>query len=333
MSPKISVIIPVYNVDKYLKQCLESIINQTLKDIELIIVDDGSTDNSKEVIEYYKSKYCNIKTLYQKNQGVSVARNLALKHANGEYVFYMDSDDFLENNCLELLYDRAKKTDSEIVIFSHKEIYDDTISGKDREAILGVNEEKIYDGLTVSDMVLNCRFLGTPWNKLFKRQNLIDNNFTYEPGRYVQDWYPIFVQIYNSDKIVFVNKALYNYRIRGTATTSKKTRKNIDDYNHAATNIIKYANGKDLNKNSILKFNAIILNTVIGRYYTLPDINRKNMYASFKRTDYYNNKMKSLEVLKIKDLSFRTKLNIVSWNMKSYHILMNLEGILRGIKK
>lgn len=333
MSPKVSVIIPIYNVQDYLKQCIESVLNQTLKNIEIILVNDGSTDNCKEIIEEYKSKYSNIVVLYQNNQGVSVARNLALKKASGKYIYYMDSDDFLENQCLELAFNRAEETKSQIVIFSHNEIYDDTLDGTDVSINLDVDDSKVYDGNEVADMVLNCKFIGTPWNKLFRKKCLINDGFTYEPGRYVQDWFPIFMQIHKANKIAFINKPLYNYRIRGTSTTSKKMKKNIDDYNHAASKIINYAKENKLISNSIMKFNAISLNTVIRRYFDLNKDNIREMYDKFSDTEYYKNNLTNKEILKIKDLSYRVKINLISWNLRIYHILISVEKLLGGIKK
>ena len=116
--PKVSVIIPVYNVEKYLRECLDSVINQTLKDIEIICVDDGSSDGSLKILEEYAQKDNRIKVLKQEHGGVSCARNLALGGAAGEYMLCLDSDDYLELNTLESLYNRALNFDLDMLSFS-----------------------------------------------------------------------------------------------------------------------------------------------------------------------------------------------------------------------
>ena len=113
---KISVIIPVYNVEKYLKECLNSVINQTLKDLEIICVNDGSIDNSLKIMKEYALKDPRIKILSQKNQGVSEARNFGIKNATGEYVAFLDADDCVSLDFYEKLYTKAKETNSDIVV-------------------------------------------------------------------------------------------------------------------------------------------------------------------------------------------------------------------------
>ena len=313
MEPKISVIVPIYNVEKYLKQCLDSVLNQSLKEIEIILVDDGSTDKSKEIISDCENKFPNVISIRLQNKGVSVARNIGLKKATGKYVLYLDSDDFLEDECLDILYKTAEREKSNIIIFAHKEIYDTGISHKVSVINIEVDDKKVYSGIEVADMVLNCKFLGTAWNKLFNRECLIKNNFMFEPDRYVQDWYPIFIEISNADRISFINKPLYNYRIRENSITTKKTIKSIEDYSHAASQIIEYSQKHKLDSQSILIFKAITFNTIINRYYN------------------YN--LNNVEILKLKGLAFRTKLNILFWNIKKYNTFIKCNNIVRSIYK
>ncbi|WP_407377218.1 glycosyltransferase family 2 protein [Methanobrevibacter sp.] len=114
---KISVIVPVYNVEKYLSECMDSLVNQTFEDIEIICVNDGSTDTSPEILENYAKEDRRIKIISQENQGLGAARNRGIKHSNGDYLFFIDSDDFLELNTLKLLYDNAVSNDSDIVFY------------------------------------------------------------------------------------------------------------------------------------------------------------------------------------------------------------------------
>ena len=108
---KVSVIVPVYNVEKYLSNCLDTLVNQTLKDIEIIVVNDGATDSSPEIIEEYAAKYTNIIALNKPNGGLSDARNYGLPYAKGEYIGYVDSDDYVDYDMYERLYNKAKEAD------------------------------------------------------------------------------------------------------------------------------------------------------------------------------------------------------------------------------
>ena len=113
--PKVSVIVPVYNVEKYIEKCLNSLVNQTLKDIEIIIVNDGSKDNSDKIIKIYQEKYDNIIYLTKKNGGLSDARNYGIPYAKGEYIAFLDSDDYVENDIYEKMYNKAKENNSDYV--------------------------------------------------------------------------------------------------------------------------------------------------------------------------------------------------------------------------
>ena len=117
---KVSVIVPIYNTEKYVVECLESIVNQTLKEIEIICIDDGSTDNSIEIVKCYS----NIKIIHQKHSGLSIARNTGMQNANGEYIYFCDSDDVLEANALEELYNYSKKNNLDMLCFDGNTFYD-----------------------------------------------------------------------------------------------------------------------------------------------------------------------------------------------------------------
>ena len=124
---KVSIIVPVYNTEKYLAKCLDSLVNQTLKDIEIIIVNDGSPDNSKKIALNYQKDYPDkIKYYEQANGGQGAARNYGLTKATGEYVGYVDSDDYVNLNMFEKMYDKAKKEAADIVMCSHTVIYEES---------------------------------------------------------------------------------------------------------------------------------------------------------------------------------------------------------------
>ena len=131
MQSKISVIVPVYNAEQYLRECLESLVNQTLEDLEIICVNDGSTDSSPKILEEYASKDSRIKIFHQENQGVSAARNLGISKVQGEYLVFVDSDDWIELNALEILYKTIDKRKSDILLFSNYRYYGDSSVKRD----------------------------------------------------------------------------------------------------------------------------------------------------------------------------------------------------------
>lgn len=322
----ISIIISVYNVEKYLEECLYSIFNQTYNNIEIILVNDGSTDNSLNIINKYREKYSNIVYIEQENKGLSEARNLGLRVAKGDYILYIDSDDYIDLNMLQLMIDKIKKDNSDMVIIGHTEFYDD-INGKDVNIYLDIDEKKIYTGIEVAHMMLECKIMGVAWNKLYKKEKLIDDNFIFESGRYTQDWYPTFRHISTLNKISFVNKPLYKYRLRSTSTTSKKNEKRLEDYSYAVSNIINYVENSDteFNKKSIILFKAITFNRIISLYYSINSSNQGNIYTEFKKLKYNNNNIGLRDLVDLKELDKRTVVYILAWKFKLYRYLIKIE--------
>ena len=174
--PKVSIIVPVYNVEKYLSKCLDSLVNQTLKDIEIIIVNDGSPDHSQDIIDKYAKRYSKKIRAFQKdNGGQASARNLGLTKATGEYILFVDSDDYIELDTCDELYNNAKKLNSDIVLFDYYIIY-----SKEHNKLKSVIE-KVND---VDNINKKEFFLSTPSpvNKLFRREFLLNHNFRFPEG-------------------------------------------------------------------------------------------------------------------------------------------------------
>lgn len=167
----ISVIIPVYNCSDYLHECLDSIFAQSLNDIEVICVDNGSSDESADILQEYASAHSNILILHQNARGAGLARNLGLRHANGEYVIFLDGDDFFEPNLLRNTYKHAKRTDADIVLFGGR-IFDDAL-GKLEEKVVFINPELLPDSTVFSSLEIPDSIFQVTnpaaWNKLFKR--------------------------------------------------------------------------------------------------------------------------------------------------------------------
>lgn len=148
LQPKVSVIIPVYNVDPYLRECLESVVNQTLLDIEIICVNDGSTDNSPAILEEYRAKDSRITVFTQENRGLSAARNRGMDLARGEYIYFIDSDDYVEPETLERTVHIAEADDLDAVVFRFKQFAESEELLKIHPCQIGeIKNSQIYSGV------------------------------------------------------------------------------------------------------------------------------------------------------------------------------------------
>jgi len=181
---KLSVIMPVYNVGKYLPMCLDSIICQTLDDIEVICVNDGSTDESLSVLQEYKEKDNRIVIIDKKNEGSGVARNTALAIAQGEYIYFVDGDDWLDNNSvLKMLYEKAVADELDILIFGGLSCYEkegQIFKSKGGYSLKGLDRKYINSVFSAKDIKKDIfKFPSTAWTKLYRRKFLIDNDIKF----------------------------------------------------------------------------------------------------------------------------------------------------------
>ena len=211
---KVSVIMPVYNGSKYLRQCMDSIVCQTLEDIEIICVNDGSTDNSLEILEEYAQKDSRVKIICQENRGASAARNNGLRHAMGEYLSILDSDDFFEPEMLEKSYLRAKETDADIVVF-RCDLYDEQTGlyrSGDHVILWNLLPEKDVFALPdVRRSVFNL-FCGWSWDKLFRRSFVEENDIWFQEQRSTNDMLFVFAGLLRAKRITVMRDLFAHYR-------------------------------------------------------------------------------------------------------------------------
>lgn len=317
----------VYNVERYLKECLDSVFNQSFENFELIIINDGSNDNSVKIIQEYRNKHNNIVYIEQQNQGLSVARNLGLSIAKGKYVAYVDSDDCLDKDMFKLMVQKIEYDNSDMVIIGHREFYDD-MTGQDTDILLKVDDTKTYSGIDVANMMLDCEIMGVAWNKLYKREKLLADQFMFEKGRYTQDWFPVFQHISKLEKISFVNKPLYQYRLNPNSTTSLKNYKRFKDYYYAVSCILEYVKDSKLNfnKKSICHFEINTFSQIILMYYSLNEW-KGNLYKNFKKENNYQIDISIIKIFLAKD--YRKSLYILSWKLHLFKEVMILEGFIK----
>lgn len=227
-SALISIIVPVYNVELYLQKCIDSILNQTYRNKEIIIVDDGSTDNSINIINEYEKKYKEIQVVRQKNMGVSVARNVGLNLSNGQYVTFIDADDYIEEHAIEDMVDKIVKEKSDMCVFGFNTILEN--NSRKHTKIYDFDEEICKDRIIALRMFFLFKIHGFPWNKICKRELYFDNNIIFPVNKsYGEDSVVTFKLLNCCKKISFLKKTLYNYSQRAGSITKLNKCKNADD--------------------------------------------------------------------------------------------------------
>jgi len=206
---KVSIIVPVYNVEQYLENCIESILNQTFKDYELILVDDGATDKSGEICDKYERKDSRIRVIHKSNGGLSSARNAGLDVACGKYIGFVDSDDSIHPKMYEILYDLAQKYKSDISCCNYKHTYSLVNEEREEMKLTEIIEmDNIQAVNTLYDKDIGVRLV-VAWNKLYSRDLFED--LRYEVGRIHEDEFIAHKLLYKSNKTVYINSELYYY--------------------------------------------------------------------------------------------------------------------------
>ena len=230
---KVSVIVPVYNVEKYLRQCLDSVVNQTLNEIEILCVNDGSTDSSKQILEEYSQKDERIKIINQKNKGLGAARNTGIEVATGEYVGFVDSDDWVKLDAYEKLYNNARSLNSDVVM-SPVHVYDDTSKElKDDQPYFTLEcfdknfDNVVFNQKDTKDFLFTICV--TAWNKIYKTEFLNEINARFPENILFED-NPFFYETYlKADNVSLIRDFLFYYRInRNDSIMSKKDSKFSD---------------------------------------------------------------------------------------------------------
>ena len=316
MKSGIAIIVPVYNVEKYLRECLDSIFNQSFKDFHLIIINDGSTDNSEKIINEYVEKYTNITYIKQKNLGVSEARNAGLKKVNKKYTIFIDSDDYIEKDTLESLYNKAENTKADMVIYGHENFYTDNNNIKSND--FKWDENKIYNNIEVMEMMLEYKVLGYSPCKMYLSKNIINKKMHFERGRIIEDLFPVFKQVSFTKRIVFINKKMYKYRQRQSSLTHNLSLKDIEDYKYAASMVYDYSKKfNEINKNSRFTFLAAAESRQLRNYMSL---NIKCDKKIYKECEIEN--VKLLNIIFNKNISNKIKLKLLLFDFHILHLYL-----------
>ena len=202
--PKISVIIPVYNVEDYIDECLKSVVTQTFDDFEVLVINDGSPDKSQKIIDRYVKKYPFVHTFLKKNGGLSSARNYGLKRAKSDYVYFLDGDDFIAPDLLSKCYEVIQKNKSDIVYFDFYEYYNP-------------DKTRVMKGIKDSTIIGKEKYMISPpaaWNKVFKRSLFLDHDILFPEGLWYEDLATTPRLLLFANHIDYVEVPLYYYRQR-----------------------------------------------------------------------------------------------------------------------
>lgn len=214
---KVSVIVPVYNTKKYLEKCLNSLVNQSLKDMEIIVINDGSKEDIESIIEKYKDK---IKYIKNPNHGIGYTRNVGIREACGEYVGFVDSDDYVEKNMFLDYYNFAKENILDIVVGNYFKHYQNEIIE------MKIKHFEMGDIYNVKDIIVNADY--GPCTKIFKREMLIDNKIFFEENLKFEDMPFVAKALKEAQRIGHLDKAYYNYMVRGSSETTTLDERSFD---------------------------------------------------------------------------------------------------------
>lgn len=296
--PKVSIIIAVYNVEKYLRQCLDSLVNQTLQDIEFICVNDGSTDKSLEILQEYASKDSRFKIITQENQGPGIARNNAIEIATGDYIMILDPDDWLELNACELAYNQIFKNQNDMVLFTSYKYYEKT----KRKELYNYRIKPFKNHLDKSQIKfceLENDFIKTPytWEQIYSREFINENNIRYTHEKLGEDLYFWIKAVTSSKSFSILNIPIHNYRIRENSAVQAYL---INWYDLFSTRYYCLNLVKDLPVNYVNAYLIFILDSLCW-WYKKMSIDRtlnKEIYGEFRKFFVYISSNYNLDTIK-----------------------------------
>ncbi|WP_312765037.1 glycosyltransferase family 2 protein [Epilithonimonas sp.] len=315
-NPLITIIIPVYKVEQYLEKCVDSVINQDYPDLEIFLVDDGSPDQCGEICESYAKKDSRIKVIHKKNGGLSDARNVAIDVASGEYITFVDSDDYVSDDYVSTLYGLIKKNDCKISASGFIKFGEDDELKNNNKVI----EEYVFSpDNAIKEMFYQKKFDTSAWAKLYHR-SLFSDGIRYPVGLLYEDLATTYKLFRKSDKIAFSTKESYFYLIRSTSIEGAPfSQKKIDSTMEIITQLESdFDNTPQFNR----PLSSRILNFSFHILLSMPFDNENRLFLI--------NKIKSYRSTVIKDKEAKIKSRIIC--LLSYFGINNVTRILKIIK-
>lgn len=327
-NPIISVIVPVYKVEKYLEKCADSIINQTYKNLEIILVDDGSPDNCGKICDEYANKDKRIKVIHKKNEGVSVARNCGIENSHGKWISFVDADDYIEENYFEILLSEIQKDSADFIMCGYNRIYNE----KNKiEKINCTNKKEDGDSKKLLEKALNVQTsYGFCHMKLINANIIKNNNIKFNPELEVaEDAFFIIELSKYINKFLFIGIPLYNYRFNPNSVVRKYDDNYCNKYLKSMKLIKKYIMNNYAENEKILQEmeNFIVYHVLlIAVNYSFNKENKKNAISEmnqFKKlcneTDIIN---ESIKKSNYNNLSITRKITLFTIKNKLYFLTM-----------
>lgn len=326
----VSVIVPVYNSEKYLNKCLDSILNQTYKNIEVVIIDDGSTDNSLSICKKYSTLNKQIKLFSEENKGVSHARNIGINIATGQWIIFLDSDDWMESNAIMDAIDLINKNNYDTICWNYKKLINNEFfyCNKIDESV--VNNEKDLISILYSiiesgyyDINYFGEYIRAPWAKMLNKKIIEDNNIRFDETLYIgEDAIFLLEYFKNAKNVKFVNKYNNIYRIISTSSVGKY-KDDLDEQIiiqlEKINNLMKDVTSVDINilKNIIFRF---YLNSI---YELIYNYNFKNNHKknTFDLVEFIKCSKIDLDNIELNLLSNRQKLTYILVKYKQIRLL------------
>ena len=332
MSPKITIIMPVYNVKLYLKQALDSVINQTLDDLEIICIDDCSTDGSIDILREYAQKDSRIKLVELKeNQGQGNARNLAISMAKGKFVMFLDPDDWYELNACELAYKQILKNENDFVMFGFKQYYEDT---KQSEVMTYWLEpfNSVLEETNIKILDLNTNFMQNAFSvcRIYNREFLNKNQIRYSDDRIDQDNIFVVNAFISTNNISILQEPIYNYRINHKSTSFKtKLWKGMINARKKSYELIKEKNVDSKYMDVFLTYCISALTHWYKKFTKLDKNIEKDLYMAIRE---FFIQIENEQNLKNIDSNLVHKLKfIVAHDFKSYKTTQKLKKVVQSI--
>ena len=302
----VTIIVPIYNVEKYLEQCVDSIINQTYKNVEIILIDDGSTDSSGKICDHYGDANKNIKVIHKKNSGVSSARNVGIDNAKGSFICFVDSDDYLDKNFVSYMMSLYMSTGADFCL--SKKCYS---TQRDLESDRNSDNVEILDSTGATSLLLSQEVFVGCWNKIFKSDFLRNNNIKFCEDLYYGEGLKFIINAAQAaSKIGVGTKCVYYYRINNMDSATKKF--NLKKYNNGEKSLDKIKS--ELTKSNDSVEHQLNIHYCFFYFNALFDIVKNRKQEEFK-SEYtmYRGKFKQYAhiVLKYSDLKLKQKLKIL----------------------
>lgn len=324
--PLISVIVPVYNVGKYLQRCLNSIIDQTYKNVEVILIDDGSTDGSEKICNEYAERDKRIKVFSQSNRGVSVARNVGLKKAKGEYIAFVDSDDCIDVSYLRELYSLMKNKSGDVSIVGQKVVYEtDGSNCGDGVKRNTVEHVELFNGAEATELMLYQKKINSSlWGKLFKKE--LFDGVSFPDGMVHEDLLALYYIFKKAKRIILSDVVLYFYYSRQDSLLNGKR---FDRYTMDILEIM------TMIERDVLKTRKSLLPAVESRklnaeLFVIRQMPKSAEYLDARKNIVCDIKKNRMKVLHDPKVRFKTKVGIIltffgiSFMAKAYNILNKL---------